>query len=71
LVAQGADGTVVFLVDEVHGVERFRARDLKEVPATVAQSQATYTHALLSLDDKSVGLLDERVLFSAVERSLK
>jgi chemotaxis-related protein WspD len=71
LVAQGEGGTVVFLVDEVHGVERFYGGDLREVPATVAQAQATYTQALLSVQDKTVGLLDEQLLFCTVERSLK
>jgi chemotaxis-related protein WspD len=71
LVARGDGGTIVFLVDEVHGVERFHKRDLTEVPVTVAQGQATYTQALLSVHDKTIGLLDDRLLFSTVERSLK
>jgi len=70
LVARGTAGAVVFPVDEVHGMERFRARDLKEVPATVAQAQATYTQALMPLDDSTVGLLDEQLLFYTVERAL-
>ena len=71
LVARGDGGAVVFLIDEVHGVERFHSRDLQEIPATVAQTQATYTQALLSVRDRTVGLLDERLLFATVERSLK
>jgi chemotaxis-related protein WspD len=70
LVARGTAGVVVFPVDEVHGMERFRARDLKEVPATVAQAQATYTQALIPLGDSTVGLLDEQLLFYTVERAL-
>ena len=70
LVARGTAGTVVFPVDEVQGMERFRARDLKDVPATLAQAQATYTQALISLGDRSVGLLDEQLLFYTVERAL-
>jgi len=70
LVARGTAGAVVFPVDEVQGVERFRARDLKEVPVTVAQAQATYTQALMPLGDRTVGLLDEQLLFYAVERAL-
>ena len=70
LVARGAAGAVVFPVDEVQGMERFRTRELKEVPATVAQAQATYTRALLSLSDRTVGLLDEQRLFYTVERAL-
>jgi chemotaxis-related protein WspD len=70
LVARGTTGSVVFPVDEVHGMERFRARDLKDVPATVAQAQATYTQALMPLGDRTVGLLDEQLLFYTVERAL-
>jgi chemotaxis-related protein WspD len=70
LVARTERGAVVFPVDEMYGVERFRSRDRKDIPATVAQAQATYTQALLSLGERTVGLLDERRLFDTVERSL-
>jgi chemotaxis-related protein WspD len=70
LVARGTAGTVVFPVDEVQGMERFRTRELKDVPATVAQAQAAYTRALLSLSDRTVGVLDEQRLFYTVERAL-
>jgi chemotaxis-related protein WspD len=70
LVARDMAGAVAFPVDEVQGMERFRARELRDVPATVAQAQATYTRALLPLGDKTVGLLDEQRLFYTVERAL-
>jgi chemotaxis-related protein WspD len=70
LVARGTAGAVVFPVDEVQGMERFRAGDLKAVPATVAQAQATYTQALMPPGDRTVGLLDEQLLFYTVERAL-
>jgi chemotaxis-related protein WspD len=70
LVARGTAGAVVFPVDEVQGMERFRTRDLKDVPATVAQAQATYTRALIPMGDRTVGLLDEQLLFYTVERAL-
>jgi chemotaxis-related protein WspD len=70
LVTRGSAGAVVFPVDEVQGMERFRARDLKDVPATVARARATYTQALMPLGDRTVGLLDEQLLFYTVERAL-
>ena len=70
LVARGEAGSIVFPVDEVQGVERFGAEDLKEIPATVAQAQASHTQALLRFGDRTVGLLDEQLLFYSVERSL-
>jgi chemotaxis-related protein WspD len=70
LVARGTAGAVVFPVDEVQGMERFRARDLKDVPATLAQAQATYTQGLMPLGDRTVGLLDDQLLLYTVERAL-
>jgi chemotaxis-related protein WspD len=70
LVARGSTGTVVFPVDEVQGMERFCVRDLRDVPATVAQARKTYTHALISLADRTVGLLDQQRLFDTVDRAL-
>jgi chemotaxis signal transduction protein len=70
LVARRAAAAVVFPVDEVQGMARFRARDLKEVPATVVQARTSYTRALVPLGDRSAGLLDEQILFAAVERAL-
>ncbi len=70
LVARRAGGAVVFPVDEVQGMERFLNRDLKGVPATIGRARVPYTQALLARHDGSVGLLDEQLLFSAVERAL-
>jgi chemotaxis signal transduction protein len=70
LVARATAGAVVFPVDEVQGMERFRTQDLKDVPATLAQAQAAYTRALVPLGDRMVGLLDEQLLFYTVERAL-
>lgn len=70
LVARGTAGAVVFPVDEVQGMERFRTQDLKGVPATVAHAQAAYTQALMPMGDRTVGLLDEQLLFYTVERAL-
>jgi chemotaxis-related protein WspD len=70
LVVRGTGGAVAFPVDEVQGTERFRLRDLKDVPATIAQAKAARTQALIALGDKTVGLLDEQLLFHAVEQAL-
>jgi chemotaxis signal transduction protein len=70
LVARRASGAVVFPVDEVQGMARFRARDLLDVPATATHARTSYTRALLPLGDSSAGLLDDQLLFSAVERAL-
>ena len=70
LVARGTGGTVAFPVDEVQGAERFHPRDLKGVPATIARAKAAHTRSLIALGGKTIGLLDERLLFQAVEQAL-
>jgi chemotaxis signal transduction protein len=70
LVARCAKAAVVFPVDEVRGMTRFRTRDLKDVPGTVSHARASFTRALLPLGLGSAGLLDEQLLFTAVERAL-
>jgi len=70
LVIQRDGMRAVCPVDEVHGIERFFARDLGAVPATVAGAAATYTRAVLTWQAHTVGLLDEQVLFHVVNRSV-
>jgi chemotaxis-related protein WspD len=69
LVARGAAGPIVFPVDEIHGMERFAARDFTSIPATLAHAPVTYTQGLLAFGERSVGLLDEKLLIYTAERS--
>ena len=41
-----------------------------EVPATIARATATYSKALLSWHEHSVGLLDDELVFSSLKRSV-
>ena len=61
---------LVFPVDEIHGIHRFRPEQLREAPATVAKSSATYTRAMLPWQDKAVGVLDDQLLFYSLNKSL-
>jgi len=70
LVLHGESSRTVFPVDEVHGIHRFHPRELQKVPATVAKATATYTTAILSWHNKSVGLLDDQLLLYTLHRSL-
>ncbi len=67
---QQGGGGAVCPADEVFGVERYYPRQLMPVPATAAKAAATYTKALLSWQQKSVGLLDAQLLFHTINRSL-
>jgi chemotaxis-related protein WspD len=57
-------------VDEVYGIHRFHAEELKPVPATVARATVTYSRALLPWHEQSVGLLDDAILFHTLRRNV-
>ena len=60
----------VFVADEVAGIFRYEAADLGTVPATLAHAQATYTRGMLSWSERSVGVIDDQLLFFTLNRSL-
>lgn len=71
LVVIGLDGhRLGFTVDEMRGVQRFDPGTLQAVPTTVARATATYSKAVLTWEQRAVGLLDEQLLFYTLERSL-
>lgn len=70
LVLRAAGERAVCPVDEVFGLWRCPAGELSPAPATVAAAAAPYTKAVLPWQSRSVGLLDERLLFASFERSL-
>ena len=70
LVIDDKGGPLTFSVDEVHGIQWSPARELTEVPATVARATAVYTRAILPWNGHSVGCLDRELLLAALNRSL-
>jgi chemotaxis-related protein WspD len=70
LVCNREGNRLAFIVSEVHGVHHFHPRDLKDVPATLAKAAATYTVGVLHWEDKTVGCLDDELLFYALDRGL-
>jgi chemotaxis-related protein WspD len=71
LVVIGGDGQRLgFGVDEMHGVHRYDPGTLQAVPSTVARAAATYSKAILSWQDRAVGLLDDELLLYTFNRSL-
>jgi chemotaxis-related protein WspD len=69
LVANWNGHRLTFPVAEVYGIHRYHPHELKAVPATLAKSGPTYSRGVLSWRDKSVGCLDEELLFSTLNRS--
>jgi chemotaxis-related protein WspD len=61
---------VVLPADEVSGIQRFHAKELKEVPTTVSKAATAHSRAVLSWSGHVVGLLDEHLLFSTLQRSV-
>lgn len=59
---------VVCPVDEAHGGCRHAAQDLTPPPATVAG--AVFTRAVLTLGNRTVGCLDDRLIAQAMKRGL-
>jgi chemotaxis-related protein WspD len=70
VVIHDKDSRIVFPVDEVHGIHRYSAGELKQVPATVAKAAAPYTKAMLPWNGRAIGCLDDQLLFYALNRSL-
>src|SRR3984893_3740619 len=72
MVVAGREGSrFVFPVEEVHGIHWFNPNELKAVPSTVAKAQATYIRGILLWQDKSVGCLDDQLLFNMLDGSLR
>jgi chemotaxis-related protein WspD len=72
MVVAGCHGSrFVFPVEEVHGIHWFNPNELKEVPSTVTKAQTAYFRGILIWQNKSVGCLDDRLLFNMLNESLK
>jgi chemotaxis signal transduction protein len=69
VVADGATRTA-FVVDEVQGVVHYRDTELKAVPSTLAAAAAVYTRGMLIWGERSVGCLDEDLIFHTLNKSL-
>jgi len=70
VVVHDKGSRIVFPVDEVEGIHRFHPGQLTEVPSTVENATATYTKAMLPWRERTIGCLDEQLLFYALNRSL-
>jgi chemotaxis-related protein WspD len=68
LVANWQGERVVFPVDEVHGIHRFHAPDLREPPG--GKSRPGYAQGVFIWQERPVGFLDPALLLPALHRSL-
>ncbi len=70
VVIDNGEDRYVFPVSEVQGIHRYAFGDLQAVPATAGLSASNYLSGVLELNERHVGCLDERLLFSALRRML-
>ena len=70
VVAEWQGNVLAFPVDEIHGIHRYHAEELKPAPATVAKANASFTFGLLAWQDQMVGCLDAELVFATLNRSL-
>jgi chemotaxis-related protein WspD len=68
VVVRDAGGRLAFPVDEVQHTHYHSLVDLARAPETVARSASRFTKGLFSWRGKSVGRLDERSFFDALNR---
>jgi chemotaxis-related protein WspD len=69
-VIQRASDRFVFPADEIVGLHRYGVEEITPTPATLAHAQAACTHGMLTLENRSVGVLDADRVFQILNRSL-
>lgn len=60
----------VFEADEIYGIHRLTAEDLRNVPAVSSKSTKAYTQGIIQWNDRSVNLLDDELLFYTLDRRI-
>ncbi|MCA1993615.1 MAG: chemotaxis protein CheW [Coleofasciculus sp. S288] len=60
----------VFPVDEIYGIHRIHANELRNVPATVSKVPETYTKGIIKWRDRNVSYLDEELLFYTLNKKV-
>ncbi len=71
MVIRHRESRFAMLVDEVLGSLRHAQDELLPVPASLSRSLAKFMLGILRDGERSVGVLDEKVMFQAMEKSLK
>lgn len=64
------DDLWVFAVDEIDGIYSWEFSHIEDVPSTIKKSTPAFIKGIFRMNDKSVGLLDEELLFLALKRSI-
>lgn len=59
----------IFSVDELYGIYHTMGEPLENVPVTVEKSKANYLKGMLQWDKRSVGVIDEELLFYSLRKN--
>ena len=59
-----------FPVGDVLGLHRFSEDDLEQIPMSVAKAVPRFTSGILTVSNRKIGLLDDELLFHALEKYL-
>jgi chemotaxis-related protein WspD len=60
-----------FPVDEVDGIYKWNLLEIENVPVNVSKSAVNYIKGIMKMENRSIGLLDEELLFASLKRSLQ
>ena len=71
IVMNVAGQNYVFPVSEIKGFLKFSEADRAPLPETVLASSASYMNGVIKWDDITIGCLDEGLLTSQLERSIR
>lgn len=71
LVIRRNESRFALLVDEVFGSHRYIKEDILPVPPSLARVLAKFMRGIYRDGEKSVGLINEELMFQAMEKSLK
>ena len=69
LVTEWEARALVFPVEEVFGIHRYRAEELEPPPATLAGDSRKFSQGIVRWQGRVLDCLDERLLFPAINRS--
>ncbi len=61
----------VFPVDEVEGIHLWHVAMLENAPVNVSKSASNYLKGIMTIKNKSIGLLDEELIFYSLKRGVQ
>lgn len=61
----------VFPVSEISGIHSYREAELEGLPSTVSDSASNYIKGIIKWGERRIGCLDEDLLISQLERSIR